>query len=362
MPATQGMLAPFLNALEAVVHLGTPRIPSQGPLESVFNTAVFAAHTQGIPTLRTLHRLLGRRMRVFGGETFTSFKEVSELMARESEKIDWFSGPLADRADYLTKGYVPFLLEGPNHELRRKHILGKVARAHANLAELDPLLDAGPDAEHAIARFLFQQFCSLELDDDELRWFLEFKRRAEPLVLMPKLLRMTVLRELHESLQTTRRYFMERIESTGEPIADSWFDVIWFNAGTLSFYPEKALETIRAEPAMRPLIQDEAFLSPEQRPKTRALIHEMLRIHGKIASTNYVEQGKVRIALMTTAVVDPERYQDPLRVDLDRDHSDTLAFAGPSPSRKCPADRFAPDLMAAVVAHAIRQGDRASHH
>jgi hypothetical protein len=55
-------------------------------------------------------------------------------------------------------------------------------------------------------------------------------------------------------------------------------------------------------------------------------------------------------------VTDPKRYHRPLEVDLNRDNSDTLAFAGTAPTRKCPADLFAPDLMATVVAQRVRSG------
>jgi hypothetical protein len=293
---------------------------------------------------------------VFGGETFTSFQEVRELIAREPEKIEWFSGPLEDRADYLTKSYMPFLLAGPNHALRREHILGRLARAHRELDDLQALLESDLDTNRAITRFLYRHLCSVELDDTEVRWFLEYRQRAQPLVLLPKRLRSTLLGGVHDLLQERRLYFLKKIEEAGEPIADSWFDVLWFNAGTLAFYPEKALEVLRERPELQVPIRDEVALPPAERAKTRTLIHEMLRIHGRIASTNHVEEGRVKIALLATAVTDPKRYHRPLEVDLNRDNSDTLAFAGTAPTRKCPAELFAPDLMATVVAQRVRTG------
>jgi hypothetical protein len=355
--ATPGRLSPLFNAVTAAREMMKKKPPNQGSLEQFANAVLFVTHTQNLPTLRGLHDLLGSRMRVFGGETLATFDEARGLMAREPEKIDWFSGPLQDRADYLTKSYMPFLLAGPNHRLRREHIVGKVAQAWSKLSDLEALLDEEEeDADRALVRFMFKQFCAVELDPNEVSWFLDFKRRAQPLVLLPKLLRNTLLRSTHEELTERRLYFLKRIEAAGEPIADSWFDVLWFNAATLWFYPEKALEHLKAEPRLQPPVRDEVLLPPGQRHKTRALIQEMLRIHGRIASTNYVEQGHVRVALLATAVVDPVRYNDPLKVDLSRDHSDTIAFSGPAPTRKCPAEKFAPDAMAAVVAQRVRTG------
>ena len=354
MPATYGLLGPLLEAAEAAMHLSQPRLPTQGVVQQWVNTLMFAAQTQDVPALRVLHRIMGQRMRVFGGDTLTSFADVQELMAREPEKIEWFAGPIDDRADYLTKGYMPFLLDGPNHEMRRKHIVGRIADAHRQLSELDTLLDESPDADHAIVLFLFRHLCSVELDASEVAWFLEYKQLARPLLLLPKVLRHTLLRERHELAQHRRLYFLERIERASQPIADTWFDVIWFNSGTLGFYPAKALQVIDKDPSLRLMIEDEVSWAIEDRLRTRALIHEVVRIYGKIASTNYFEDGKVRIALIPTASVDPQRYQDPFKVDVTRDHSDTVVFAGPAPTRSCPAEHFAPDLMATVLAHSVR--------
>jgi hypothetical protein len=207
-----------------------------------------------------------------------------------------------------------------------------------------------------LARFLFRHLAKVELDDTEVDWFLEFRRRAQPMVLLPKLLRTTLLKGVHDQLQQRRLYFLKRIEDAGEQIADSLFDAIWFNAGTVGFYPKKAIELLQKQPELQAPIRDEVPLPPGKRPLTRALIHETLRIFGRIASTNHVEQGRVRIALLATAVVDPSRYHNPLEVDLSRDHSDTVIFAGPAPTRKCPAELFAPDVMATIVAQRVRSG------
>jgi hypothetical protein len=308
-----------------------------------------------VPILRALHGVLGNRLRVFGGETMTSFADVSGLMAREPEKIDWFAGPVDDRADYLSKSYVPFLLAGPNHSLRREHIRARVAKAYTHLDDLEQLLHEEGDVERALARFLFRQLCSVELDQSEVDWFLEFRKGAQQLFLLPKWIRTTVLKSTHERVTARRLHFLQRIEAV-EPIADSWLDAIWFNAATLGFYPEKALEALRKYPRLRAPILDELNLPAGQRPKTRALIHEILRIYGRLPSTNHVEQGRVRIALLATAMVDPFRYHDPYEIDLTRNHGDALAFAGAAPNRKCPAEHFAPDIMATVVAYRVREG------
>lgn len=353
---TQGPFTPFIKAVGAARRLLQPKKPTQGPLEQIVNTALFISHTANLPSLRGLSAIFGDRLRVFGGETFTSFLDVHDLMAREPEKIDWFSGPIDNRADYLTKSYMPFLVAGPNHKLRREHIVGRVAQAHKRLDDLEALLDQETSPDRALARFLFRHFCRVELNGQEVDWLLEYRRLGQPLVLLPKVVRSTILRALHEKLQEHRLHFLKRIEEAGEPIADSWFDAIWFNSATLSFYPQKALETLKARPDLQLVIRDEVSLPAGQRPKTRALIHEMLRIYGRIASTNYVEQGKVKIALLATAVVDPARYKNPLEVDLSRDHSDTLAFSGPAVTRKCPGELFAPDAMATIVAHSVGKG------
>jgi hypothetical protein len=320
------------------------------------NTLLFVGHTANVPALRTLARLFGEHTRVFGGEAFTTFVSAREIISRELEKIDWFSGPIDDRADYLTKSYMPFLLAGPNHTLRREHIVARVAAARARLGELEALLKEESDSDRALARFLFRHLCKVELNAKEVDWLLRYRRFGQPMILLPKLLRNTLLRPLHDELQARRLHFLQRIEDAGEPLADSWFDIIWFQTATLSFYPRKALETLRKQPELQMQIRDELSLPSEQRVKTRALVHEMLRIHGRIASTNYVEAGRVRIALLASAVVDPARYRNPNKVDLSRDHSDTLAFSGPAPTRKCPGELFAPDAMAAIVAHEVRAG------
>jgi hypothetical protein len=354
---TPASMSPLAMAVDGTRRLlRRPRPPSQGPLEQFVNTLLFVAHTQNVPSLRALHSLFGARLRVFGGETFGGFSELRELIAREPEKIDWFSGPIDDRADYLTKGYVPFLLAGPNHTLRRKRIAERIAKAHLALDDLETLLATDSDNDRVLARFLFRHLVKVELDDTEVDWFLDFRRRAQPMVLLPKALRTTLLKPVHDLLLERRLYFLARIEDAGERMADSWFDALWFNAGTVGFYPKKAIELLQKQPELQAPIRDEVALPPGKRPLTRALIHETLRIFGRIASTNHVEQGRVRIALLATAVVDPARYHNPLEVDLNRDHGDTLIFAGAAPTRKCPAELFAPDVMATIVAQRVRSG------
>jgi hypothetical protein len=295
-------------------------------------------------------------MRLFGGTVHGTFASARALMAEEQEKIDWFSGPVQDRTDYLTKSYVPFLLEGPNHALRRRQIIGRVAQTHARLSDLEALLASEKDHERALARFLYRHFARVELSDEDVTAHLDFRENARALTLLPRWVRRTFMRRTHERVRAFRSRMLRRIEDAGEPIGDSWFDVIWFNSGTLGYYPEEAVRTLKARPDLRPIIEAEVGLPAGERPKTRALVHETLRIHTKIASTNYLKDGKVSVALIATATVDPARYERPYEVDLDRDHSDAVAFSGSAPNRGCPGERFAPDAMACVVAHMVRTG------
>lgn len=331
--------------------------PTQNPVQQFVNLVLFVAHNANPATLRVLSAFSGDRFRVFGGEAATKFFAARELMAEENEKIDWFSGPVQDRADYLTKSYVPFLMTGPNHALRRKHIVGRVAEAHARLDDLEALLRQEHDHERALARFLFRHFGRIELSDIELEEHFYFRRWAAPMMLLPKKVRTTVLRRQHERLRAYRLRMLQRMEDAGETIADSLFDVIWFNAGTMGFYPVKAIEALRRQPELQPVVRAEVDLAPDQRTKTRALIHEILRINSRIPSTNYVRHGKVEIALIATAAIDPVRYERPREILLDRDHEDVVAFSGSAKNRGCPAERLAPDIMACVVAQKIRAGE-----
>ncbi len=331
--------------------------PTQGRIEAFSNLLLFIRHNLKPETLRKLHVRKGDNMRIFGGRAHTSFSAVRALMAEENEKIDWFAGPLDDRADYLTKSYVPFLGEGPNHTLRRREIIGGVARAHAQLADLEDLLAKEKDHERALARFLYRHFAKIELTDADVDAHLDFRENARVLTLLPLWFRKTLLRGKHAKVKTFRTAMLKRMDAAGVSIADSWFDVIWFNSGTLGFYPEKAIETLKERKDLQPVIFAEVDLPAGQRPKTRALIHEMLRIYTKIPSTNYVKNGdQVEIAVIATASVDPEKYPDPYKVDLDRDHSDAIGFSGVSQNRGCPGEKFAPDAMASVVIDKIRKG------
>lgn len=331
--------------------------PTQNPIQQLVNLVLLIAHNVNPATLRVLSAFSGDRFRVFGGEALTTFFAARDLMKEENEKIDWFSGPLQDRADYLTKSYMPFLMTGPNHTLRRNHIVARVAEAHARLDDLEALLRQEPDHERALARFMFRHFGGIELSDIELEEHFYFRRWAAPMTLLPKKVRTTVLRKQHNRLRAYRLRMLQRMEAAGETIADSLFDVIWFNAGMMGFYPVKAIEALRRRPELQPAVRAEIDLPPDQRAKTRALIHEIVRLYSRTPGTNYVRHGKVEIALIATAAVDPVRYDRPHEILLDRDHNDAVTFAGASTSRGCPAERLAPDIMACVVAQKIRAGE-----
>lgn len=139
-------------------------------------------------------------------------------------------------------------------------------------------------------------------------------------------------------------------------------EAIWFNSGTLAFYPEKAEAVLKTDPALRAEIEAEIGAPPDARPKMRALIMEMLRLHSRIASVNYLVDGKPTFALIATAVMDADRFPDPEKVVLTRDPSDSVSFAIPSPHRSCPGKDLAPEVMAAVLAYLLRQGAGARAH
>jgi cytochrome P450 len=152
-----------------------------------------------------------------------------------------------------------------------------------------------------------------------------------------------------------RKRLLDRFTAAGNPYPDSCMEAIWFNSGTLGFYPEKALAHLAADPALRAAIEPEIEAAPTERPKMQALMMEMMRLHSRIASVNYLVDGKPTFALIATAVLDPVRFPDPEKVDLTRDHSDSVSFALPSPHRSCPGAALAPEVMAAVLSHLLRQ-------
>jgi cytochrome P450 len=332
--------------------------PRQGYFAQFVNLVLFAVHVQRPQTLRTVAAWRGDHFRLFGGTAYTNFHEVRALVAAEGEKLDWLSGPLSNRAEYLTKSHMPFLLNGPNHEARRKEIVRRVAIAHGKLDDLEALLREEADHERALARFLFRHLGHLEITPKETTDYLEFRSAAQVLTLLPSWFRSTVMRSRHQKARAFRERMLQRLEGANDGFADTFFDAIWFNAGTMGGYPPRALTHLKKRTDLVPLLRNELNLPAGQRPKCRAMINEMMRIELRIASTNYVRDGdQVEIALLATAVVDPNRYPDPMKVDLDRDHSDALAFAGAAPTRGCPSEKFAPDVMATVLAHLIRRGD-----
>lgn len=325
-----------------------------GRWEQFRNLRLFLGHVRNVGTLRGIHQKKGEGFSLFGGTAVCSHANVRDLMAREPEKVDWFYGPMEDRGDYFAPTYLPFLQKGANHTERRDHISGRVRTAEQNLAELDGLLDADADPERALNRFLFRRLAGIELTDDEHARIVDYRKWAAPLSLLPKWVRLTAFGRHHRRVLASRAVFLDRFAAVGLPFAENYFDVLWFNTATLGFYPGKALEALAADPALHVLVAPEATMPVGQRPKTRALIHEMLRIHSRIASVNYRVDNEVKIAVIATATVDPVRYPRPLEIDLGRDHSDAVSFAGPSPTRSCPGQNLAPEMMAAVVASALR--------
>lgn len=334
---------------------GTSQMRPIGALEQLKNFRVFIGHVGDVNTLRKMREQMGDGFSLFGGTAVCGHSEVKELMAREPDKVDWFYGPMQDRNDYFASTYMPFLQKGPEHTERRRHILGRVAEASQKLADFEALLAADPQPARALNRFLFRHLAGIELTDAEHERIMDYRKWAAPLSLLPKWMRSTVLLAAHRRVTATRQHFLERFAAVGLPFAENYFDILWFNSATLAFYPEKAIEALRAQPELLAAVKPESALLAGERPKTRALIHEMLRIHSRIASVNYRVGEEVKIAVIATATVDPARYPRPLEVDLGRDHSDAVSFAGPSPVRSCPGQFLAPDLMACVITHHVNQ-------
>ncbi len=249
---------------------------------------------------------------------------------------------------------MPFLQKGADHTARRESIFRRVEAALAHLDELDGLLDKDANVDRCMARYLFKHLGHVDLSDAEFEDLSFYRKWAAPLVLVPVWRRRSVLRGKHAQLVSIRDRFREKLIGGGVEFPDSTFDVLWFNTATLGFYPTKAVETLRADPRLAEEVRPEARLAPLDRKKCQALIHEMLRLHSKIASVNYEVDGEAKIAVIATATVDPKRYARPLEVDLGRDHSDAVSFAGPSPSRSCPGAALAPAMMACAVARHLR--------
>jgi hypothetical protein len=324
-------------------------------LDTLKNLRLFVKHVSDVGTLRRLTAEKGDGYAIFGGKAVTTFADVTALMKRNPDKVAWFYAPVDRLSDYFTEGYMPFQAHGPDHLARRSAIVARNAMAHGRLGELESLLAASPDADTALLRFFFRTMVDLEISDEEVQRVLDYRKWAAPLSLLSPWIRRSAFAMPHRRMAAHRAHFLARLTAAKVLHADSWWDVLWFQSATLSFYPERALEALRAQPALQAAITAELANAPSARPSTRALVLEVMRLHCRIASANYREGGEVKIAMLPVACMDPARYAKPEEIDLTRDQSDALAFAVSSP-RGCPAHALAPDMMAAVVAHRVRTG------
>ncbi|HCH63765.1 MAG: hypothetical protein CL927_17205 [Deltaproteobacteria bacterium] len=79
----------------------------------------------------------------------------------------------------------------------------------------------------------------------------------------------------------------------------------------------------------------------------------MTRLHPWFASINNEDSAGVQNAVIPTGNGDPKRYENPRKIDLKGDHSDSLTFSMTS-KWPCLVRDFAPDVMAPAVAHLVR--------
>src|SRR5207249_5687686 len=166
--------------------------PTPNPLQQLVNLLLWLGERHSPATLRRLQALLGDRFPLFGGRAYCQFYDVTSLLGEAYEKLDWLYGPLDDRADYLTRSYLPFLQPGPNHRARREAIAARAAEALRRVDQLEPLLQAEPNAERALARFLFRHLGRFEATDADVAALFEYRRWGSLLTLLPKWLRTTL--------------------------------------------------------------------------------------------------------------------------------------------------------------------------
>lgn len=326
------------------------KMSSLGRLHALW---ILLAHVRDPRTLRKMWQARGENFALFGGEAVCSFANVKGLMAQEPEKLPGIYAPMDDEETFFSQGYMPFMQKSPNHSARRAYVFERVDAARARLDVLEGLLGAAPSPEHAIAHFLLLTLGGIEPTAQEVDDMVFFRKNGPILAFFPRWMRDTVFKAKYQRAIAVRKRLLDRFTAAGNPFPDTCMEAIWFNAGTLGFYPEKALAAVRADAALMAEIAPEIDAPPQARPKMRALIMEMLRLHSRIASVNYLVDGKPKIALIATAVMDPARFPDPEKVDLTRDHSDSVSFALPSPNRSCPGKDLAPEVMAAVLAHLL---------
>jgi len=219
---------------------------------------------------------------------------------------------------------------------------------------LDAFLREGINHEAALAKFLFQTMAGINLTDAELRDLYFLRKWAPLLAILPRGFRNVVLAGKIREVQRIRGQFLDRLTAAGLPFADTYLEVLWFNSGTLGHYPALALESLRKDPALRAVVAAEMDKPPLDRPRTRALVMEIIRLYPRISSVNYLDQGQVKLAVIPCASIDPERYDHPREIDLHRNHDDAIWFAAPSPNRSCAGMALAPEMMACVVAYGVR--------
>lgn len=328
------------------------KMSSLGRLHALW---ILLAHVRNPSTLRKMWKARGEGFPVFGGEAVCSFANVKGLMEKEPEKLAGIYAPMEDEEVFFSQGYMPFLQKNPNHASRRAYVIERVESARTRLGTLESILKSAPSEEHAIAQFLLMTLGGIEPTAQEVDDMVFFRKNGPILAFFPKWMRDTIFKKNYQRAISTRKNLLDKMTAAGNPYPDTCMEAMWFNAGTLGFYPEKAVAACEAGPALMALIKPEIAAPPSERPKSRALIMEMLRLHSRIASVNYLVDGKPKIALIATAVMDPERFPNPEKVDLTRDHSDSVSFALPSPNRSCPGKDLAPEVMAVVVAHLLRK-------
>lgn len=315
---------------------------------------IFLAHVRSPSTLRKMWKERGEGFALFGGRAVCSFANVKSLMEQEPEKLKGVFCPMEDEETFFSQGYLAFLQKDANHAARRAHVIERVEAARHRLALLEESLRTAPSPEHAISHFLLVTIGGIEPTSQEVDDMVFFRKHGPLLSFFPRWMRDTVMKKQYVRAQAVRKHLLDRFTAAGNVYPDTCMDAIWFNSGTLGFYPEKALDAVSKDPALMAAIRPEIDAAPEARPTMRALLMEVMRLHSRIASANYMVDGQPTFALIATAVMDPARFPDPEKIDLTRDHSDSVTFALPSPNRSCPGKDLAPEVMAAVLAHLVR--------
>jgi hypothetical protein len=275
-------------------------------------------------------------------------------MAKEPEKLHGIFAPTRDAETYFSQGSMIFLQKSPNHTERREEILKRIEIARQKLPMLEEILATSESTHHAVARFLLEALCGIKASPSDVEDLVFFREKAPQLSVVPAWVRTRFMGANDRACVAIRSRLMDRLTADGLPFADSFFDAIWFNANTVHVYPDLALVEARKEPDLMKAIQSELTQSPLNRPKTRALLMEVMRLKSRIASVNFFDQGKLKFGLIVTGVMDPARYPNPEKIDLNRDHSDSLTFALPSQNRSCPGHDLAPEMMACILAHQVR--------